>query len=165
MARQGHCLERNSILSKKREGSVPKSECVKFCVQSSEYMFKQRLKTAFLLFFATLFLFTATFTIASSARADSYGLDTAAQGTPLIPKTTTPQVIIGTIVGAVLSFLGVIFFLLIFYGGLRWMLAQGNDQEVDKAKQIIVAATIGLIIVLAAYAITAFIGQQLLATG
>ena len=41
------------------------------------------------------------------------------------------------------------------------MLAQGNEAEVDKAKQILVAAVIGLIIVLSAYAITTFIGNQL----
>ena len=41
------------------------------------------------------------------------------------------------------------------------MIAQGNEQEVEKAKQVIVAAVIGLIIVLAAYAITRFIGNAL----
>lgn len=100
-----------------------------------------------------------------TARADEYGLDTAAKGTGLIPKTTTPQVIAGTVIGAILSLVGVIFFVLIFYGGIRWMMAQGNDQEVEKAKQIIIAATLGLIIVLAAYAITAFVGQQLTKAG
>ena len=73
----------------------------------------------------------------------------------------TPQQIVGTVVGAILSLLGVIFFLLIFYGGIRWMLAQGNEAEVEKAKQVIVAAVIGLVIVLSAYAITYFIGQRL----
>jgi hypothetical protein len=42
------------------------------------------------------------------------------------------------------------------------MLAQGNEDEISKAKQIIIAAVSGLVIVLAAYAITAFIGQNLL---
>jgi cbb3-type cytochrome oxidase subunit 3 len=73
----------------------------------------------------------------------------------------TPQEIAGTVVGAILSLLGVIFFLLIFYGGIRWMLAQGNEAEVEKAKQVIVAAVIGLVVVLSAYAITYFIGQRL----
>ncbi len=89
----------------------------------------------------------------------NYGLDEASQNTPLIDNT--PQQIVGTVIGAALSLLGVIFFLLIIYGGLRWMLAQGNEQEVEKAKEVLIAAVIGLIIVLSAYAITTFIGTQL----
>jgi hypothetical protein len=44
------------------------------------------------------------------------------------------------------------------------MMAQGDEGTIDKAKQTIIAATTGLIIVLAAYAITAFIGGQLTGT-
>lgn len=68
---------------------------------------------------------------------------------------------IGKIVGAGLSLLGVVFLLLIIYGGLIWMIARGNEQKVEQAKTTIEAAVIGLVIVLAAYAITYFIGQQL----
>lgn len=68
---------------------------------------------------------------------------------------------IGKIVGAALSFIGVIFFILMIYGGLLWMTAAGNDQQVEKAKDLIVAAIIGLVIVFAAYAITSFIGTSL----
>jgi len=48
------------------------------------------------------------------------------------------------------------------YGGFIWMIARGNEGEVTKAKDLIQAAIIGLVVVLAAYAITQFIGQQLL---
>jgi hypothetical protein len=96
--------------------------------------------------------------------AEDYGLGETmgsdyAGGHGLIKDT--PSVVVGRVIGTILSFVGVIFFVLIFYGGLRWMTAQGNESEVEKAKQILVAAVIGLIIVLAAYAITAFIGEQL----
>lgn len=68
---------------------------------------------------------------------------------------------IGQIVGAVLAFVGIIFFVLIIYGGFMWMTAGGDEQKVTKAKDLITQAVIGLIIVLAAYAITAFIGTEL----
>lgn len=68
---------------------------------------------------------------------------------------------VGVIVGAILAFIGVIFMLLIIYGGILWMTARGNEQQVEKAKSLIIQATIGLIIVLSAYAIVAFIGRQL----
>ena len=72
---------------------------------------------------------------------------------------------LGTIVGAILSFIGVLFMILIVYGGLLWMTARGNEQQVEKAKNLIIQAVIGLIIVLAAYTITAFIGSQLTDVG
>ena len=68
---------------------------------------------------------------------------------------------IGTVVGAGLAFIGVLFFILIVYGGLLWMTARGNETQVVKAKDLIQSAIIGLIIVLAAYAITAYISELL----
>lgn len=65
--------------------------------------------------------------------------------------------IIGEIVKVVLSFLGVIFLILMIYGGYTWMIARGNEQEVEKAKSLIRNAVIGLIIVLAAYTVTFFV--------
>jgi cbb3-type cytochrome oxidase subunit 3 len=114
----------------------------------------------FALFFS--FCFSITVFAQDQAPYQNYGLEETTNGNvgkALIKDT--PTQVAGTIIGAVLSLLGVIFFLLIFYGGIRWMLAQGNEQEVEKAKQILVAACIGLVIVLAAYAITAFIGNQI----
>jgi magnesium-transporting ATPase (P-type) len=60
---------------------------------------------------------------------------------------------IGTILGYLLTFLGVIFLCLVIYGGYIWMTARGNEQEVEKAKNILKNVIIGLIIILAAYAI------------
>lgn len=118
------------------------------------------------LFSAIFFIIFSFFLFLSPAMAapyKNYGLDDSLKqgevGAALIKDT--PQTMAGTIVSAVLSLLGVIFFLLILYGGIRWMIAQGNESEVEKAKQIIIAAVSGLVIVLAAYAITAFIGEQL----
>lgn len=68
---------------------------------------------------------------------------------------------VGNIVGAILSFVGVIFLLLMIYGGLMWMTARGNEEQVQKARSTIVAAIIGLVVVMAAYAITSFIGGAL----
>lgn len=68
----------------------------------------------------------------------------------------------GQIVGVVLSFVGVVFLALMIYAGISWMTAAGNEQQVTKAKTLMVNATIGIIIVFAAYAITSFIGGQVL---
>ena len=92
-----------------------------------------------------------------------FGLKDASQGTGLIKAGETINAqeavpdLIGTIVGAVLSFLGVIFFLLILYAGIMWMTAFGVADKAEKAKEILINASVGLIIVLAAYAISRFV--------
>ena len=68
---------------------------------------------------------------------------------------------IGIIIGGILAFIGVLFFGLMIYGGFTWMLARGNEQEITKAKDLIISAIIGLIVVLSAYAITYYIGSVL----
>jgi len=74
---------------------------------------------------------------------------------------TDPSIIIGKVIGAGLTFVGVIFLILIIYAGFTWMLARGNEAEAKKAKDLLVDAVIGLVIIMSAYAITAFIGSQL----
>lgn len=66
------------------------------------------------------------------------------------------EVVGGYIQGA-LALLGVIFLALLVYGGYLWMIARGEEAEVTKAKDTIKMAVIGLAIVLAAYAITAYV--------
>lgn len=98
------------------------------------------------------------------AQTDNYGLEGTAEGSGLkkAGETATPlPELIGNIIKGALSLLGVVFFILIVYGGYKWMIARGNSTEVDKAKDTIVNATIGLIIVMAAYAISIFVVSRL----
>ena len=107
--------------------------------------------------------------IPSFAFADEFGLDAATEGTKLIKAESGVSAadaipnFIGTIVGVVLSFVGAIFFLLILYAGFLWMTAFGSPEKVDKAKNILEHAAVGLIIVLAAYAISRFVFSSLVA--
>jgi hypothetical protein len=48
------------------------------------------------------------------------------------------------------------------YAGILWMTAEGNDQQVAKAKSLLINSIIGIIIVFAAYAITSFIGAEII---
>ena len=104
------------------------------------------------------------FVYSNGVRANDYGLNQTLSVNGLnnaLTKNSDLSVTIGTIVGAVLAFVGVIFLILMIYGGFLWMTAGGNEQQVDKAKNLITAAIIGLIIIFAAYAITAYIGGEL----
>lgn len=69
--------------------------------------------------------------------------------------------IVGTVISAVLATVGTIFLVLTIYAGILWMTASGNEEQVEKAKNIIKSAVIGLFVTMSAYAITSFIGNRL----
>ena len=87
----------------------------------------------------------------------AYGLDSTANAAKLNLYGTNPEVIAGNVIGTALSLVGILFFILTLYGGFTWMTAHGNDDQVKKSLLTITAAIIGLIIVLASYAITTFV--------
>jgi len=89
-----------------------------------------------------------------------YGLGEAA-GIAGLGKPSLPS-LIGRFVQGTLSFVGVIFLILMVYGGFLWMTAGGNEEHVAKAKKLIMSATIGLFIVIGAYAITYYLTSVLL---
>ncbi len=76
-------------------------------------------------------------------------------GDTLTPNTIFAQV--GASINVLLTMLGVVFLLLMIWGGILWMTAAGNDSKVDKAKKIIIAAAIGITIILLSQVITFFI--------
>ncbi len=72
----------------------------------------------------------------------------------------SPAMIIAEIIQWFLFLLGIIFVILIIYSGYLWLVAGGNSEQVDAAKKRIISAIIGLIIILAAYAITYFVLEK-----
>ncbi len=71
--------------------------------------------------------------------------------------TGGPVLIAAQIINVLLQLLGLMSLLLIFYGGFIWMLARGNEDEVKKAKDIIIGTTIGLLVILSSYSFMRFI--------
>ncbi len=65
------------------------------------------------------------------------------------------------IIQPILGVVGLIFFVLMIYGGLLWMTAAGNETQVKKAKEILVNSTIGAVLIVAAYALTSAIFNAL----
>ena len=70
------------------------------------------------------------------------------------------QSIVGTVINAALTLVGLIFLILMVYAGYLWMTARGSDEIINKAKGIITAAIIGLVLVISAYAITVFVTKR-----
>lgn len=86
----------------------------------------------------------------------AYGLNETA-GTAGLSTGGTVQGITGNVIGAILTMVGVLFLVLMVYGGIIWMTARGNEQQTQKALNTIIAAVIGLVIVLGSYAFTTFV--------
>lgn len=81
---------------------------------------------------------------------------TAVQGAGF-NTTATFQTIISKVITMALGLMGVIFLILAIYAGYSWMMAGGNEETVAKATKTLTNAVLGLIIVLAAYALSRFI--------
>lgn len=127
-------------------------------------MLKKIALTVFLVSLFSGFLFGF---LANPTLAQNYGLDATANQVDAFRNQVNNGAIsnnfiqtrAGQIISFVLSFVGILFLGLMIYSGLLWMTAQGNETKVTKAKDLLINAVVGLIIVFAAYAITAFIGD------
>lgn len=73
------------------------------------------------------------------------------------PSADDPKQIAVNIVQYLMTFLGIIAVVVILYGGFQWLTAGGNEDKVGAAKKTIIAGIIGLIIIIAAYAIVAIV--------
>ena len=72
-------------------------------------------------------------------------------------SSSTLSTIISNLVSVFLGLLGVIFLVLAIVAGYNWMTAGGDEDKVAKAKKTLSRAVIGLIIIVASYAITYFV--------
>lgn len=83
------------------------------------------------------------------------GLNEFANTTNLGETELIPAV--ANIINILLGILGVIVVVGILYGGFRMMTSGGTEEQNASGKKIVVAGIVGLIIILAAYAIASFV--------
>ena len=88
-----------------------------------------------------------------NATADSAGYDTGAANITQI---------IGNVITFIISLLGILLMILFFYSGYEWMTAGGDTKKVQAAKDRLKNATIGLVIILGAYALSSFVLSTLI---
>ncbi|PIR76538.1 MAG: hypothetical protein COU32_01590 [Candidatus Magasanikbacteria bacterium CG10_big_fil_rev_8_21_14_0_10_42_10] len=72
-------------------------------------------------------------------------------------STSTPAVFFASLITVLLSFVGVLFLVLLVYAGYVRLTSHGDEDRVKKSTKTLVAALLGLTIVLLAYGITRFI--------
>jgi hypothetical protein len=92
----------------------------------------------------------------AQAQNVDFGLNNA--GDIGLPSTNTdPKAAAVSIVRYLMTFLGIIAVIIILWGGFQWLTAGGNEDRVGSAKKTIIAGVIGLIIIIAAYAIVTIV--------
>ena len=98
------------------------------------------------------------FMIGSSVLADCQA-DEVCIDSPI--GATTPQQLVGQAIKGVLGIVGSLALAMFIYGGFVWMLAGGSAEKVQKGKNVLVWAAIGLVVVFSAYALVKFVFEGL----
>jgi amino acid transporter len=121
--------------------------------------------------FLFFIIFSSSLSLSLSANAQTSGdnspatqqetqANAFAQSSGLNPTTSVGD-IVAEVIETALGLLGIIFLVLLVLAGFNWMTADGNEEKIEKAKQTITRAIIGLAIVIAAYSITYFVFNAL----
>lgn len=71
----------------------------------------------------------------------------------------------GLIINRALTLVGLLFFVLMVYGGFLWITARGKEEQIEKARNVIIASLIGIAIIVASYALTNFITSRAIDAG
>jgi hypothetical protein len=88
------------------------------------------------------------------------GLNDAAAGAGYNQSLSLPD-IIGRLIAAVLGAVGIILVIRVIQAGILYMTANGEPAKTATAKKMISEAIVGIIIIIAAYALTDFVITQL----
>ncbi|MDO8668554.1 MAG: hypothetical protein Q7K35_05750 [bacterium] len=99
----------------------------------------------------------ADFALAENFWGDNTNGESFRQNAGLAGGSGDLRVIIANVIRAVLGFLGILAVCIIIYAGFIWMTAGGEADRVERAKKILINGVIGLILVVASFAIVTFV--------
>ena len=118
-------------------------------------------KTLILFLLSAIFLSSAIFSVKAAASynfTNDSGVDTLGKTAGYnVGAAATPEYYVGLVLSIIFSLLGLIFMILTIYAGIKWMTAQGNNSQIEQAKDTLTRAIIGLVICIVAYGITFFV--------
>ncbi|MBN1584893.1 hypothetical protein JW899_00815 [Candidatus Uhrbacteria bacterium] len=111
------------------------------------------------------FVAAAFGTFGPLASAPALALDTGLESTALHAglsegddgSNADVAIIAGRVINALLGLVGVVFLVLVIFAGYKWMMARGNAKETEDAKNMLVQAVIGLLIIFAAYVLVDYL--------
>jgi hypothetical protein len=70
----------------------------------------------------------------------------------------------GTVIKAVLGFVGSVALLAFIYGGFLWLTSGGNPEKIKKGKDVLIWAAIGLAFIFGSYVVASFVIRTLTGT-
>lgn len=97
---------------------------------------------------------------ANQTGAFQQGVQQTGSQVTMLSQASLPE-FAATIVSALLSLLGIVFIILLIYGGFLYMTSQGTEDKIKQAKKLITAAIVGLVIIITAFTISYFVSQAL----
>ncbi len=102
------------------------------------------------------FLWSVAVSVRAQGLIDDTGLGITAKESG-VPTQTNLSQMIGRVIGGLAALMGSLFLGLIIYGGFLYMTAQGNDEKIKRAKNVITGSIIGIIIIFSAYTLVGFV--------
>jgi len=107
-----------------------------------------------------LFMFAVTICLFATTAYAKLPISTSDIPTGISTEPDASNVVL-TVSQWIINILGGISILVIIYGGFRYVTAAGNEKKVEKAKEIIKYAVIGLVLVLLAFTIASTVNNVL----
>lgn len=123
---------------------------------------KKTIKTIFTLIFLVFILIIPYFVFAQSPLDAVKNVADAGSGYDTSTDATDVPKYLGSIISVFMGLLGVVFVVLMIYGGFNWMRAGGDEAKVTLAVNTIRRAIIGLLITVGSYAIVQFVLLKIL---
>ena len=117
----------------------------------------------YVLILSFILLILSPYTLANAACCTTGTADPAGCSVCLTnPLTGTTKsegipTLLGNVINSVLGIIGSLALVMFIYGGATWMLSAGNQEQVTKGKNILIWATLGLVIIFTAYALVSFV--------
>ncbi len=129
------------------------------------------MKKSWLIFVVLALFFGAIFLVktVSATNSPPQVSTVVASGPQTLPNPLGPQgwtiidlpKVIGKVINALLVIIGAIALLIFVYGGFVWMTAAGNESRVAQGKNVLLWATVALIIIFLSWMLVAFMFQAL----
>jgi len=70
---------------------------------------------------------------------------------------------VGNVIRIILGISGTAALIIVVMGGVKWMTSGGAEAKITSARKLMVSGAVGIVIIAAAYAITSFVMNQMLA--
>lgn len=122
---------------------------------------KKIIKISLIIIISFFIFSTASVVLAAKDIGDAPGLLIKVADKAGVKKQTIPEAA-GGIITIAMSITTLIFFILMVYAGFKWMLAQGEEEKIKKARDTLIMASIGLVVLVSSYAISIFLSKGII---